>query len=119
MKLKTGEVFFPVFRIIRNFTSQVVEDGPVEPFHLRVGLGVVRGRGGVLGAQQLEEVVHHLVAELLALVGVDLFWWGEPVDPVVEDGLGYRGGLLVRQRHQDGDLGEGVGDGQDVLVVGV
>ena len=45
VKLKNWQKFFPVGCVLHVQPSKKVEDGPVEPLDLGVGLGVV-GRGG-------------------------------------------------------------------------
>ena len=47
---------------------------------------------------------------------MNLNWRGESIDPTIQDHLCYRGGLLVRNWHDDGDFREGVGHAQDMLV---
>ena len=48
MELEGWQGMFPVLGIVLDGSPQVVENGPVEAFHLGIGLGMIGRRGRML-----------------------------------------------------------------------
>ena len=71
----------------------------------------------MLDAQQLEQFVGELDAELLALVGDHLERASEPADPSVVDGPSDGGSVLAGDDGELNILGESVSHREDVLLV--
>ena len=116
MELKGGQELFPVSRVVHVESPEEIEDCAIESLDLGIGLRVVSRGGGLLAVVEGQQFCNHLVAELFALVRMELIRAREAVDPVMEQGSSHGVCFLVRKGHQNGNSGEGVGDGQYVLV---
>ena len=96
--------------------AEVIFDPAIKVFNLSVALRMSRSCSGVLDIQNGEKLGRELVDEFFTAVRVNLGWGGKSIDPAVENHLRHRGSFLVRNWHDDGDLGESIGHAQHVFV---
>ena len=89
--------------------SQIFFDAFVEIFDLGIALRMCWCCLGSFDVPQSPKFVGQFVTEFFAAVGMDLFWRGETVDPVMQNVGSDRCGFFVWNGHYHGDFGEGVG----------
>ena len=111
--------FFPIEGVVVDVGSQIFYDAFVEIFDLGIALWMSRSCLGPFNVPQSPKFIGQFVAEFLATVGMDLFWSGETVYPVVQNVGGDRCGFFIRYGHYHGDFGEGVGHAQNMSVAAV
>ena len=88
---------FPISGTLIYERRQVLSNCFVTHLSLAVTLRVVASRRGVVNVQSLEEVLRHLVGELLPLVSNKFQWQTMTADPAIQNGSRVRQRLFIWQ----------------------
>ena len=110
--------FLSVQSMVMQIRAEILIDSLIEVFNPGIALRMGRSSFGVLDIQDSQDFGRQFVDEFLSSVGMDLCWWCELIDPVIQNHLSHCGGLLVWNGHNHSYLGKTFLHAEHVFVVG-